>query len=225
MITVSLRVGVFVVVVASVVSGISRSRPQNLRPVVGRFPFVPPQSADMTVSSSQADTTGFTKAPFPRAHNTVPVSALSLSVPTFPPSEPRQSRVADLQRRGTVTFLMYHSPTTYFLQRGAQRGFEYELAQAFADQLGVELEVRTPPPGTDLLTLFNEGKGDIVAGLETTEGIPLGPLEVSHPYLEVAAEVITRRDKSVPRNLTELAGKLVTVQPGSAYDYQLRKIV
>jgi membrane-bound lytic murein transglycosylase F len=117
---------------------------------------------------------------------------------------------------------MYHSPTTYFLQRGAQRGLEYELAQAFADQLGVELEVRTPPPGTDLLTLFNEGKGDIVAGLETTEGVTLGPLEISHPYLEVAAEVVTRRDKSAPRNLTELAGKPVTVQPGSAYDYQLR---
>jgi membrane-bound lytic murein transglycosylase F len=222
MTTVYLRVGVFMVVVASVVSGISRSQPQNLRSVVGRLPFVPPQSAATTVSSSQSDTANLAKAAFPQANNNVSVPALSLSVPTFPPSMPRQSRAADLQQRGTVTFLMYHSPTTYFLQRGAQRGLEYELAQAFADQLGVELEVRTPPPGTDLLTLFNEGKGDIVAGLETTEGITLDPLEVSHPYLEVAAEVITRCDKSAPRNLTELAGKPVTVQPGSAYDYQLR---
>jgi membrane-bound lytic murein transglycosylase F len=117
---------------------------------------------------------------------------------------------------------MYHSPATYFLQRGAQRGLEYELAQAFADQLGVELEIRTPPPGTSLLTWFHEGKGDIVAGVETTEGINLGPVEVSQPYLEVAAEVITRSDKSAPRNLVELAGKPVTVQAGSAYDYQLQ---
>ena len=152
MTTVYLRVGVFVVVVASVVSGISRSQPQDLRSVVRRSPFVPPQSADTISSSSQAKTTDPAKGVPPQANNNVLAPALSLPVPTPSPFETRQSRVADLKRRGTVTFLMYHSPATYFLQQGEQRGFEYELAQAFADQLGVELEVRTPPPGTTLLT-------------------------------------------------------------------------
>lgn len=121
-----------------------------------------------------------------------------------------------------LTVLMYHSPATYFLQRGAQRGLEYELAQAFADQLGIELEIRTPPPGTSLLTWFHEGKGDMVAGVETMEGMYLGPVAVSRPYLEVAAEIITKSDKSAPRDLTELAGKSVMVQPGSVYDQQLQ---
>jgi membrane-bound lytic murein transglycosylase F len=222
MTTVYLRVGVFVVVVASVVSGIFRSQPHNLRLVVRRAPFVPPQSAATAPSASPINHQDSPKGASPQANNSVPVSAPSLSVPTRAPAEPRQSRVADLKRRGTVTFLMYHSPATYFLQRGAQRGLEYELAQAFANQLGIELEIRTPPPGTTLLTWFNEGKGDIVAGIETTEGIDLGPVEVSQPYLEVAAEVITRNDKSAPRNLLDLAGKPVMVQPGSAYDYQLQ---
>ena len=221
MTTFYLRVGVFIVV-ASVVSGISRSQPENLRFVVRLFPFVLPQSADTAPSSPPTTSQDFPKGASPQANNSVPASAPSLSVPMLSPSETRQSRVADLKRRGTVTFLMYHSPATYFLQRGAQRGLEYELAQAFADQLGVELEIRTPPPGTNLLTWFHDGKGDIVAGVETTEGVDLGPVEVSPPYLEVAAEVITKSDKSAPRNLRELAGKPVMVQPGSAYDYQLQ---
>lgn len=222
MTTVYLWVGVFVVVVASVISGISRSQPQNLHSVVRRSPFMPPQSADVVLSPLQASTTDSAKGAPLQANKNVLAPAFSPPVLAPSPFETRQSRVADLKRRGTITFLMYHSPATYFLQQGEQRGFEYELAQAFANQLGVELEVRTPPPGTNLLTWFNDGKGDIVAGLETMEGIDLGPVEVSQSYLEVVAEIITKSDKSAPRNLTELAGKPVMVHPGSVYDHQLR---
>ncbi len=223
MTTVYLRVGVLVVVVASVVSGISRSQPENLRFVVRRSPFVPPQSAATAPSASPTNLPAPPKVALSQAITHVPATIPSLSFPPPVPVEPRQPRVADLKRRGVLTVLMYHSPATYFLQRGAQRGLEYELAQAFADQLGIELEIRTPPPGTSLLTWFHEGKGDMVAGVETMEGMDLGPVAVSRPYLEVAAEIITRSDKSAPRDLNELAGKPVMVQPGSVYDYQLQR--
>lgn len=222
MTTVFLRAGVFVVVVVSVVSGIARSQPQNLYSMVGRSPLVPPHSADTTAPLPPAATTPFAFLPFSPTAPLVLIPHLSLSVPSSAFSALRQSQIADVKRRGTITFLMYHSPATYFLQQGAQRGFEYELAQAFADRLGVELDVRTPPPGTNLLTWFHEGKGDIVAGLETTAGVELGAVDVSQPYLEVAAEVITKSEKSAPRSLTELAGKPVMVQPDSAYAHQLR---
>jgi membrane-bound lytic murein transglycosylase F len=139
------------------------------------------------------------------------------------PLEPQQPRVADLKKRGTITFLMYHSPATYFLQRGAQRGFEYELAQEFADHLGVELEVRTPPPGTNLLSLLNEGKGDIIAGLETAEEESAGAVAFSLPYLETTVTVVTKSDKFSPRTIADLAGRPVMVQPGSAYVHLLQK--
>lgn len=222
MTTVYLRVGVLVVVVASVVSGISRSQPEHLRFVVRRSPFVPPQLADTTPSIPPINSQDPPKGASSQANISVSVSMPALPVPSPAPVEPRQPRVADLKRRGVITVLMYHSPATYFLQRGAQRGLEYELAQAFADQLGVELEIRTPPPGTSLLTWFHEGKGDMVAGVETMEGMDLGPVAASRPYLEVAAEIITKSDKSAPRDLNELAGKPVMVQPGSVYDHQLQ---
>lgn len=222
MTTVFLRVGVFMVVVASVVSSIARSQPQNLHSAVGRPPLVPSHPADTTAPLPPTATPLFAFLPFSHTAPLRLIPDLSLSVSSSAFSPLKQSRIADVKRRGTITFLMYHSPATYFLQQGAQRGFEYELAQGFADRLGVELEVRTPPPGTDLLTWFKEGKGDIVAGLETAEGIALDAVEVSHPYLAATAEVITKSEKSAPRNLTELAGKPVMVQPGSAYAHQLR---
>ncbi|MBI3797212.1 MAG: hypothetical protein HY268_09645, partial [Deltaproteobacteria bacterium] len=84
-----------------------------------------------------------------------------------PLTESSPLTVADLQRRGTITFLMHHSAASSFLYRGEQMGFEYELALAFAKELGVELQVLTPPPDVELTSWLKTGKGDVIAGLFT----------------------------------------------------------
>ena len=103
------------------------------------------------------------------------------------PAEMPTPSVEDLQRRGTVTFLMRHSAASYFLYRGEQMGFEYELAQGFAKELGVELEIVTPPPDEELTEWLKMGKGDIVAGLVTTYASDMDPLYLSTPYLTTSA--------------------------------------
>ena len=130
--------------------------------------------------------------------------------------------VADVQRRGTITFLMHHSAASYFLYRGAQMGFEYDLAREFAKELGVELEVRTPPPGVALTTWLREGKGDVIAGLATADESDLEPLLVSVPYLETTAAILTL--KEAQRTFTDvltLSGKHLIVQPDSPYASQI----
>lgn len=132
-----------------------------------------------------------------------------------------QLTVADLQRRGTITFLMPHSAASYFLYRGEQMGFEYELAQGFARELGVELDVVSPPPGVELTTWLSEGKGDVIAGLATADECDPGPLSISVPYLDTTAQIITSSERPVLRDVAELAGKTIAVQPDSAYAAQL----
>jgi membrane-bound lytic murein transglycosylase F len=126
--------------------------------------------------------------------------------------------VADVQRRGTITFLMHHSAASYFLYRGAQMGFEYELAREFAKELGVELEVRTPPAGVALTTWLREGKGDIIAGLATADDSDLEPLLVSVPYLETTAAILTpKEEQEASADVLALSGKRLIVQPDSPY--------
>ena len=103
------------------------------------------------------------------------------------PAEMPTPSVEDLQRRGTVTFLMGHSAASHFLYRGEQMGFEYELAQRFAKELGIELEIVTPPPDEELTEWLKMGKGDIVAGLVTTYASDMDPLYLSTPYLTTSA--------------------------------------
>jgi membrane-bound lytic murein transglycosylase F len=108
---------------------------------------------------------------------------------------------------------MHNSAASYFLYRGAQMGFEYELAREFARELGVELEVLTPPPGRTLTAWLQEGKGDVIAGLVTAGEYALQPLQASIPYLDTPAEILTSSDK--PSDLATLADQPIVLPPDS----------
>ena len=51
----------------------------------------------------------------------------------------------------------------YFLHRGTELVFEYEMMSRFAKQLGVRLEVVIPPKNADLVPWLQQGRGDIGA--------------------------------------------------------------
>ncbi|MGH8010680.1 MAG: transporter substrate-binding domain-containing protein, partial [Candidatus Binatia bacterium] len=129
--------------------------------------------------------------------------------------------LANIKSRGTITFLMHHGAASHFLYRGAQMGFEYEMAQAFAKELGVELEVLTPPPGVGVATWLRAGKGDIAAGLATTDDLNVEPLQVSVPYLETTAQVLTQSEEQTLGDINSLAGKTVSIQPSLLDAYHL----
>ncbi len=94
--------------------------------------------------------------------------------------------------------LMHHDAMSYFLYRGQEHGFEYELAREFAQQLGVTLQVRTPPPGVVLTQWLIEGRGDIAAGVFVPDGSPSARVRYSRAYMTTDVEVITRADQPHP---------------------------
>ncbi|EGT80335.1 putative periplasmic binding like protein II [Haemophilus haemolyticus M19107] len=47
-----------------------------------------------------------------------------------------------IQERGSLIVGTMNNPISYFINKDGKRGFEYELAKAFADSLGVELEIK-----------------------------------------------------------------------------------
>ena len=112
--------------------------------------------------------------------------------------------VADIQKRGVLTVLMHHDATSYFLYRGQEQGFEYELAREFARQLGVTLQVRTPPPGIALTQWLVEGRGDIAAGVVVPDGSPSTRVRYSDAYDVSARPEPARRGWAVRPEQGEL---------------------
>lgn len=117
---------------------------------------------------------------------------------------------------GRLVVLTLYSSTTYFIYRGEPMGFQYELAEQFARELGVELEVKIASSPQQLQHLLLQGEGDLIAynmpvTLEGKDSLfYCGEDIVSH-------QVLVQRKGRGNRPLTDvtqLVGKEVYVKPG-----------
>ena len=60
-------------------------------------------------------------------------------------------RLEAIRDAGQLVVLTYHSPTTYYDSPEGPAGFDHDLAQAFADYLGVELKIVVADSFADVL--------------------------------------------------------------------------
>jgi membrane-bound lytic murein transglycosylase F len=122
-----------------------------------------------------------------------------------------------IKRRGVLRVLTRNSSTTYFLHRGEELGFEYELAREFARTLGVRLEIVIPPSRDALAQHLREGKGDLIAaGLAVT---PERSREFAFTarYNRVSELLIVPAKDRTTQGLADLRGRKISVRRSSSY--------
>jgi membrane-bound lytic murein transglycosylase MltF len=82
-----------------------------------------------------------------------------------------ENRALDrIKKSGTITVITRNNAHCYYTYRNQEMGFEYELAKAFADFLGVELEVRVFKSWNELLPSLDKEGGDFVAASVPPQG-------------------------------------------------------
>lgn len=122
-----------------------------------------------------------------------------------------------IRERQVLRVLTRNNAATYFLWRGELLGFDYELANKFAEKQGLRIEVVVPPNREQLLPWLLEGRGDMIAAsLTVTEQRQLEGIDFTRPYLKATEVMVTRRDDTLS-SMEELAGRTVTVRPSSSY--------
>jgi len=97
---------------------------------------------------------------------------------------------------------------------------EYELAQSFAVNLGVELQVIANANLDSLFNMLNEGKIDVIAtGLTVTEQ-RMSRMRFGPPYYYVSQQLVYKQGKKRPRKFSDLTGNL-TVMANSSHQESL----
>ena len=71
--------------------------------------------------------------------------------------------LSGLKKRRRLRMITRNNAMTYFIHRGRQVGFEYELMKKFAAQHDLRLEIVIPDSHAELFSYLNAGKGDVVA--------------------------------------------------------------
>ncbi len=62
-----------------------------------------------------------------------------------------------------LTILAENSPASYFIYRGKNMGYEYELLNEFANDQNLRLQVRMVNNLDEMIHLLNQNEGDIIA--------------------------------------------------------------
>ncbi len=126
-----------------------------------------------------------------------------------------------ISRQGEIIFITQYNPHCYYRYRDQAMGFEYELAKAFAEDLGVRLTLKIAGPWEDMARLVQTGKGHIIAANMTVTPERAAQVAFSDGYLTTRQHIIAHRDNHAVRHVQDLAGLTVQVGNNAVYQKQL----
>jgi membrane-bound lytic murein transglycosylase F len=97
----------------------------------------------------------------------------------------------EIKKRGVLRILTRNNSSAYFISKGQQYGFQFELAQALAKELGVRLAVVVPPSRDNLIQALEDGEGDLIAAGMTVTGERGERVSFTYPVLESPRVLVT----------------------------------
>ena len=155
---------------------------------------------------------------------TLPMATALLVLCALTGCNSRPSGLALLRERGELRVATVNEPTAYYLGAHGPQGFEYRLARAFADSLGLQLIIEPARDRGNLREMLAEGSADIAAAqLTADEGWKRAGLATA-TYREVPQLVVQRRGQPATRNIAGLNGARVVVRSGSPQLQLLREL-
>lgn len=144
-----------------------------------------------------------------------------LLVPACQPSLPLLEKV---KQQGELVVATQLGPTMYYQELDRTTGFEFELAQTFADFLGVKLTVQTYSDLGELLEDVRQGKVHMAAAGLTVTPERSKNLRFSSPYQQVTQELVYHSDQSSPKTITDIIGKKLVVIANSSHSENLHRL-
>jgi membrane-bound lytic murein transglycosylase F len=119
---------------------------------------------------------------------------------TCSPKVPLLKRVETL---GVLRVATFNSPTTYYVGAAGPVGFEYDLARAFAQELGVKLEILIAESEAEVLDLVLSGRAHLGAGLSMTP-VTESVASFTPPLRSTALQLVYHAGRPRPKSLYQL---------------------
>lgn len=141
-----------------------------------------------------------------------------------------------IKKRGSLIAIVDNSTTSYFIYKGQPMGYEYELLNLLAEDLGVELQLVITTDIDDAFAKLNGGEGDIVAyNLTVTKKRAESIAFTDH--LTLSRQVLIQKkpdnwrqmklheiEKQMIRDQVELIGQEIHVRKSSSFVSRLQNL-
>lgn len=135
-----------------------------------------------------------------------------------PASDPSRDYKA-IAEEGVLRVTTEYNPINFHATADTTAGFQYELAQAFARDHGLQVEFLPQASPEQQLTALSEGRCDLIAGLLSTsllkDTLLLSSAVAYNKQVLVQREPASIDDSTYVKSLLGLAGKTIHVAKGS----------
>jgi membrane-bound lytic murein transglycosylase F len=126
-----------------------------------------------------------------------------------------KSALAQIHARGKLRVVTLNAPTTYYLGAHGPQGFEYRLANAFAQQLGVKLQVEAVLDEAAMRAALAQGRADLAAAQISADARWRGVGLPTDSYRQIEQLVVQGRGRPRAHDLAGLQNAKVVVRAGS----------
>jgi membrane-bound lytic murein transglycosylase F len=118
---------------------------------------------------------------------------------------------------GQLRVVTRDSPTSYTISPDGPSGPEFDLVQAFADELGVALVIDPVVSVSEILPKLLSGEAQMAAaGLSITDS-RREFLNFGHPYESVDVHMIYKLGTGKPRSIDDVIGRSIEVMAGGSH--------
>jgi len=124
----------------------------------------------------------------------------------------------------TLHVITRNAPAVYFEGRHGPMGFEYELASLFAQELGVELDLKIASTRSQILSALDNDYTHIASAFMVASDDRSDRYRYSRPYMETTPIVIYRYGSKRPKKISDLIGQRVGVVSDSYHTEQLNAL-
>ena len=118
---------------------------------------------------------------------------------------------------GELRVVTRDSPTSYTIGPDGPTGPEYDLAQAFADELGVELVMKPVDSVSEIMPMLLSGKAHMAAAGLSISDARREYLHFGHPYESVDVHLIYKLGTGKPRSIEDVLGRSIEIVASSSH--------
>jgi membrane-bound lytic murein transglycosylase F len=132
--------------------------------------------------------------------------------------------VERIKASGELRVVTRNSGTTLYEGSEGLTGFEYDLVQLFAKDLGVKVHFIIPQSFDDLLPAVVRGDAHVAAAGLTVTPERESEIRFGPSYQEISQQVIYRGGSKRPRKIEDLLGRDLHVLSGSSHEEELLRL-
>ena len=124
-----------------------------------------------------------------------------------------------IKQKGVIQVLTINAASTYYQDADGDTGFEFHLAQLFAETIGVTLEIKAVNRFADIYTELQFGAGDLAAaGLSEWDQTHIPSIKYSPSYHQVTQQLIYRKGQNPrPKSLAAISSGILEVIEGTSH--------